>query len=186
MADRSPGDCRPDRLSLPPPAGRACRLGPAGPDAAPIAAGGPGRSSAGPSRTGRCRPGGGGCVGGGGILHQVGSFYTLALLSAVVFGFLGALVGRSKGRVGTGALLGFLLGIFGLIIVALLPSRRYAMPPVAAPRQYQPVPPPVPVPAQWAPDPSGRHELRWWDGRGWSEHVADGGNRGIDPLSPAG
>jgi hypothetical protein len=121
-----------------------------------------------------------------GNLGVVGSFYTLALASAVVFGFLGALVGRAKGRVGTGAVLGFLLGIFGLIIIALLPSRRYAMPPVAAPRQYQPVPPLEAVPAQWAPDPSGRHELRWWDGRGWSEHVADGGARGVDPLSPAG
>ena len=118
------------------------------------------------------------------------SFYDLAMLSAVVFGLLGALVGRAKGRVGTGALLGFLLGIFGLIIIALLPARRYGIRPVAAVAQpyqpYQAVPPPPAVPAQWAPDPSGRHELRWWDGRGWSEHVADGGVRALDPQSPAG
>lgn len=30
-------------------------------------------------------------------------------------------------------------------------------------------------PQEWLPDPSGRHELRWWDGRRWTEHVSDGG-----------
>ncbi len=38
------------------------------------------------------------------------------------------------------------------------------------------------VPAQWAPDPSGRHQHRWWDGERWTEHVADNGNSGVDPL----
>ncbi|MST33592.1 hypothetical protein GHK86_12785, partial [Acidimicrobiaceae bacterium USS-CC1] len=47
------------------------------------------------------------------------SFSTLALLAAVVFGFLGAMIGRAKGRPGTGAVLGFLLGIIGLIVIAL-------------------------------------------------------------------
>jgi len=34
----------------------------------------------------------------------------------------------------------------------------------------------------WHPDPSGRHELRWWDGRGWTANVSDGGRPGVDPL----
>lgn len=38
----------------------------------------------------------------------------------------------------------------------------------------------VPVEAGWRPDPTGRHELRWYDG-GWSEHVLDGGTRTLDP-----
>ncbi|MCU1346223.1 MAG: hypothetical protein JWL70_2489 [Acidimicrobiia bacterium] len=31
------------------------------------------------------------------------------------------------------------------------------------------------TPAGWYPDPSGRFEMRYWDGNGWTEHVARGG-----------
>ncbi|WP_422742924.1 DUF2510 domain-containing protein [Mycobacterium sp. WMMD1722] len=34
----------------------------------------------------------------------------------------------------------------------------------------------------WHPDPSGRHEMRWWDGNRWTEHVSDAGAVGVDPL----
>jgi len=34
----------------------------------------------------------------------------------------------------------------------------------------------------WHPDPSGRHELRWWDGSRWTEQVSDGGRQSIAPL----
>ena len=37
------------------------------------------------------------------------------------------------------------------------------------------------VPA-WAPDPSGRHELRYWDGRAWTADVSTGGVQTSDPL----
>lgn len=43
-------------------------------------------------------------------------------------------------------------------------------------------PPPPPTPAQWAPDPSGKHQHRWWDGSRWSEHVADDGTPSTDPM----
>jgi hypothetical protein len=33
---------------------------------------------------------------------------------------------------------------------------------------------------RWGPDPWARHEQRWWNGRRWSEHVADAGERSID------
>jgi uncharacterized protein (AIM24 family) len=39
--------------------------------------------------------------------------------------------------------------------------------------------------ANWHPDPTGRHELRYWDGSTWTEHVSDRGNVGSDPLQPA-
>ena len=48
--------------------------------------------------------------------------------------------------------------------------------------------------AQWAPDPSGRHQLRFWDGRTWTAHVMDeqvvsqdalDGPPGPDPRSAA-
>jgi len=43
-------------------------------------------------------------------------------------------------------------------------------------------PQPPAVPEQWAPDPSGRHQHRWWNGREWTEHVADNGVSSLDPL----
>lgn len=39
------------------------------------------------------------------------------------------------------------------------------------------------APANWYRDPSGRHELRYWDGSCWTEHVASGGKQGADPLA---
>lgn len=37
------------------------------------------------------------------------------------------------------------------------------------------------MPAAWYPDPEGRHEVRYWDGRGWTEHVSDAGTTSQDP-----
>jgi hypothetical protein len=34
----------------------------------------------------------------------------------------------------------------------------------------------------WYADVTKRHELRYWDGRQWSDHVADAGTMAIDPL----
>ncbi len=36
----------------------------------------------------------------------------------------------------------------------------------------------------WHPDPTGRHELRYWDGSVWTDHVADQGVQAMDPLMP--
>jgi hypothetical protein len=38
------------------------------------------------------------------------------------------------------------------------------------------------LPSGWHPDPSRRHELRFWDGLRWTEHVSSGGRPGVDPL----
>ena len=47
-----------------------------------------------------------------------------------------------------------------------------------------PLPPPPPVavavPAGWLADPSGGHELRYWDGREWTAHVSDSGEQSMD------
>ena len=37
----------------------------------------------------------------------------------------------------------------------------------------------------WHPDPSGRWQVRWWDGAVWTDRVATGGRVGTDP-SPGG
>jgi uncharacterized protein YxjI len=42
------------------------------------------------------------------------------------------------------------------------------------------------TPANWYPDPMGRHQLRYWDGANWTEHVTDNGVQGTDPLQPKG
>ena len=35
--------------------------------------------------------------------------------------------------------------------------------------------------AGWFPDPAGRHQLRYWDGTSWTEHVRDQQVAGVDP-----
>lgn len=37
-------------------------------------------------------------------------------------------------------------------------------------------------PAAWHPDPYGRHELRYWDGSQWTEHVSSHGKQSTDPA----
>lgn len=44
-------------------------------------------------------------------------------------------------------------------------------------------PPPSLPPAAWQPDPTGRHQLRYWDGAAWTDYVADNGVQTVDPLS---
>lgn len=38
------------------------------------------------------------------------------------------------------------------------------------------------APPSWYVDPTNRHELRFWDGSRWTEHVSSGGVGGIDPV----
>lgn len=40
--------------------------------------------------------------------------------------------------------------------------------------------PSVNAPANWYPDPSGRYELRYWNGEKWTEHVSTGGQQSTD------
>jgi hypothetical protein len=39
------------------------------------------------------------------------------------------------------------------------------------------------IPAQWYPDPSGRHELRHWNGTTWTDEVSDKGVTSTDPTN---
>jgi uncharacterized membrane protein YhaH (DUF805 family) len=38
------------------------------------------------------------------------------------------------------------------------------------------------APAGWLPDPTGRHELRYWDATQWTHHVSDKGVPGVDSV----
>ena len=37
-------------------------------------------------------------------------------------------------------------------------------------------------PASWHPDPMGRHQLRYWDGKIWTDHVSNNGVQATDAL----
>ncbi|MCQ3811291.1 MAG: RDD family protein [Acidimicrobiia bacterium] len=39
--------------------------------------------------------------------------------------------------------------------------------------------------SSWEPDPTGRHQYRWWDGEQWTDQVADDGVQAVDPVSTA-
>lgn len=68
-------------------------------------------------------------------------------------------------------LLGILVIIAGpVVVLALIVTRA------------KPAGPPPTSPPGWYPDPWQRHQLRWFSG-GWSDQVADGDQRGTDPIS---
>jgi Short C-terminal domain/Protein of unknown function (DUF2510) len=41
---------------------------------------------------------------------------------------------------------------------------------------------PAPLPASWRSDPTGRHQMRYWDGTIWTQHVSDDGIQATDPV----
>jgi len=41
------------------------------------------------------------------------------------------------------------------------------------------------TPANWYPDPTQRHQLRYWDGNAWTDHVSTNGATGTDPIQPS-
>jgi Protein of unknown function (DUF2510) len=44
---------------------------------------------------------------------------------------------------------------------------------------------PAPIAAgRWSNDPFNRHELRYWDGAAWTNHVSDAGVSAVDEPSP--
>ncbi len=82
---------------------------------------------------------------------------------------------------GVWAFIFFLSWLIGLLLFVIAKA-------TTKPRQTTPVggiEPPYPVEpapmAGWYPDPGGHHELRYWDGKGWTAHVRDGAIQGTDP-----
>lgn len=65
--------------------------------------------------------------------------------------------------------------LLGTIDVAL------HQPAAAMPQQAMPQQAAAPA-GGWHPDPSGRHQYRYWDGTAWSAQVSDGGVVSTDPL----
>jgi Protein of unknown function (DUF2510) len=71
----------------------------------------------------------------------------------------------------------------GRVAAPAIPADPPPVAAVAAPTTNSPgSPPPPAAPAAWVPDPTGRHELRYWDGAAWTAHVSDRGAEATDPL----
>jgi hypothetical protein len=64
------------------------------------------------------------------------------------------------------------------------PSSRPMAIPFSSPVAHLPTPPEcTPDEEGWFADPDGRHELRFWDGARWTEHVCDDYVQTADPLT---
>ena len=92
--------------------------------------------------------------------------------------------------------IGFVLGLIGMCLAYLAcmtsrvgpvfdgsggrPSHDYS----AQPGAWSPGPPPPPEgpPAGWYPDPSGRHQYRFFTGHDWTADVVDNGAHTTEPL----
>jgi len=94
---------------------------------------------------------------------------------------LAPLIGRTLGRTIPAVLVLFLGGAALAVVVALRRGRARRMLPAPAAQPVSGWGPGI-VAAGWLADPGGRHELRYWDGQRWTEHVSDRGAPGVDPL----
>lgn len=76
------------------------------------------------------------------------------------------------GRIGLVELLILMFLLAAVVGVIVLARLGAAQPAQTSPAQS----------GRWAPDPTRRHELRWFDGRAWSPSVSDKGVLGHDPI----
>jgi hypothetical protein len=78
------------------------------------------------------------------------------------------------------AIVMFLSWVIGLVLLAIAERQGRRHPRRSIPPD---TPTAVAMPAaQWATDPSGRYQQRWWDGSAWTSHVATDGVSGLDPV----
>jgi hypothetical protein len=132
---------------------------------------------------------------------------TLAVVLAVVFGVLSfartAAFRRRLGRNPWGLhpnlwlVVGFLLGPIGAALAFLAcattrvgpafgpaPASAIGQAGPAGPAWSPPPPPQGGPPPGWYPDPSGRHEYRFFTGHDWTSDVVDNGAHSTEPLPP--
>jgi hypothetical protein len=103
---------------------------------------------------------------------MVSILLTALILWCVIWGLVGYIVGKPRNRANEGVIWGGLLGLIGVLVILamdprdprasdqhgfLLPSRHWWNGGTG-----------------WYPDPTGRHQRRWFSGSEWTEHVDDG------------
>lgn len=77
----------------------------------------------------------------------------------------------------------------GIMVPNYSPPPAVANPrigPVVRPVGQPVTPVPVPTNGQWADDPYGRYQHRYWNGKRWTDHVATNGITGLDPIEVEG
>lgn len=121
----------------------------------------------------------------GGLIAEVAyrrRWAYLVLLCLFALGLARMLSGLSAARAvwagGPLSVLWYVVDLAVLVAVVVLLLRRPS-------REWYGISRPPAPPGEWRPDPGGRHQLRYWDGRVWTEHVADDGVVGVDPLAKA-
>jgi len=101
---------------------------------------------------------------------------------------------HDTGRSGWFLLIVLIPLVGGIILIVFLATagepgpNQYGLPPKGPQMAYPGTTatvagaPPQNAPSGWLPDPSRRHEYRYWDGHQWTNQIADGGVSGVDPL----
>jgi hypothetical protein len=80
---------------------------------------------------------------------------------------------------------GLYLGCIATVVAVILQVLIFRRPVVGAQPAATSLSPasPTSAPSGWHVDPTRRHELRYFDGNAWTEHVSDEGMQGVDPIA---
>lgn len=80
-------------------------------------------------------------------------------------------------------LLAILLAVVTIVVGAVLGNRSredVGVEPGGGPASASQTADDGAAPTGWYPDPQGRHELRYWNGSEWTDHVSDQGRMSVD------
>ncbi len=94
---------------------------------------------------------------------------------------LGVAATLAGGQLMLFSLFGLLRGLVGIGTAGLLVALSGVPVKSTAPAAPEP-PTSADGPARWCADPTGRYELRYWDGTSWSAHVSTAGHGEVDHL----
>lgn len=117
----------------------------------------------------------GGSAAGGAI---AGLVFVAIAIGLYFIPLIVALVRKVPNR-GSVAVVNFFLGwtLIGWVVALAMAARSGEQVPVKVQTVGHPG-------GGWHPDPTGRHQTRYFDGVSWTAHVSDNGVAGVDPPPP--